>query len=155
MDVAVQKLATEPAGATYRALLNAAQSVCDKALLVVRPSSLTLGDDGKRVLTQLSKFLIADSDANEWPGTRLLRGTARVLTYHLVPESHRILTTATDRLFAWRQPELPEDLALLRSDASPWLFSISHEEEAYLALTTAKRESLSKSSREISKVLGG
>jgi hypothetical protein len=44
------------------------------------------------------------------------------------------------RLFGWRQPELPEDLALLREDGTAVLASICHEHDAYLQLTDEEYE---------------
>ena len=43
---------------------------------------------------------------------------------------------------AWRQPDLPEDLCLLRADGSPWLATIAHEADGFLLLSEAEREDL-------------
>jgi hypothetical protein len=42
----------------------------------------------------------------------------------------------------WVVPGLPEDLALLRKDQTPWLASISHEHDAWLKLYDDEAEVL-------------
>jgi hypothetical protein len=72
----------------------------------------------------------------EWPGTTLYEGeTALVDEYSLTWDSAEVLADAADRLYAWVQPTLPEDLSILRSDGEAWLVSIGHEKEAFLCLT--------------------
>ncbi|WP_157181531.1 hypothetical protein [Actinopolymorpha alba] len=50
------------------------------------------------------------------------------------PESLEELLTATDDLFKWVNPDLPEDLHFLRVDGSTVLGSVAQEEEAWLEL---------------------
>lgn len=52
------------------------------------------------------------------------------------------LCRRANRLYAWEQPLLPEDLCLLRSEQEPMLVSISHESDAYLLLSEDERQVL-------------
>lgn len=45
-----------------------------------------------------------------------------------------VLADAATSLYAWRQPELPEDLAFLRADGSVVLATIAHERDAFMEL---------------------
>jgi hypothetical protein len=72
---------------------------------------------------------------SEWPGTKLLSGTARVYSFDFDNDVAGLLRRAASGLFDWQQPLLPEDLALLRDDGSPWLTTIAHEHDAFLSLS--------------------
>jgi hypothetical protein len=52
-----------------------------------------------------------------------------------------VLRRAANALYEWQQPDRPEDLAFLRDDDTPWLFSIAHEDEAFLVVTERELES--------------
>lgn len=126
-------LTQEPRAKVYRNLIAQARRHCDQFLLVVR------GEVGKstsllRALNDLQPFLIEQAQAAEWPGTLLLDGEAVVSRYRLCEESVELLTKLADGLYDWQQPDLPEDLCLLRRGGEPWLVSISHERDAYLDL---------------------
>jgi hypothetical protein len=128
------RLTDEPRGDVYRRLVGHAASQSEVTLLVVRPD-LGLGEEGRLLLGSLAAFLENEQMTSEWTGTRLLDEQARVLRYSLHPSVVGALQAATRRLYAWRQPLLPEDLCFLRAEDEPWLVSISHEEDAYLELT--------------------
>src|SRR5437667_6472332 len=100
-------LTKEPTGETYHKLLDYAVDRCGIALLVVRPS-LSLSHEGNQVLEKLAPFLKEGSESPEWPGTRLLGGTAMVFRYHFGVECAEILKGAANALYSWRQPDLPE-----------------------------------------------
>lgn len=127
-------LTTEPRGDMYRSLLNYAVDACEVALLVVRPD-LLLSKTGEKVLAQLRTYLQEQTEASEWPGTQLLDGIAKVFCYSYEPGCIAILARAADALYSWEQPQLPEDLCLLRADGDPWLVSIAHEKDSYLFLS--------------------
>lgn len=126
-------LLEEPSGEIWQRLLDRSLAVCDFLQLVVHHGQ-PLDASGQDVLRRLHSFLVSDQEEREWPGTILYGHTARVLRFRYTPESMNILSGAADRLYAWVQPGLPEDLALLREDLSPWLASISHERDAYFEL---------------------
>ena len=58
------------------------------------------------------------------------------------PETAKILGEAVEGLFDWIEPELPEDLCILRPDGSPWLVTISHEQDAYFQLSDKEKGEL-------------
>lgn len=131
----------EPNGETYASLLRVASRWCYSALLVVR-ERLGLSDEGAALTKQLEPFLLERRDATSWPGTTLLDGSASVSTYRLEPMVVDLLSAATSGLFGWQQPELPEDLCLLRPEGDPWLVTIAHEGDGYVALEPTELDEL-------------
>lgn len=131
----------EPTDETYASLLQVASHWCSTALLVVR-ERLGLSELGAALTKQLEPFLLERSDSTSWPGTTLLDGSASVSTYRLDPTVVERLTAATSRLFGWQQPELPEDLCLLRPGGDPWLVTIAHEGDGYVVLEPTELEEL-------------
>ena len=138
----------EPRGETYRRVIDLALHFCDQALLVIR-TNISLSPYGAQTLKFLEPFLLRKmAKATQWPGTVLHYNdlfpdnTATVYYYRLCSESARILKDAVEGLYSWKQPECPEDLCLLRSDGSPWLVTITHEEDSYLELTPKEKDRL-------------
>jgi hypothetical protein len=128
---------TEPTGATYAALIHAAARRCDKAYLIVRPTS-ALGPTAERWLASVEGSLLRKRSVASWPGTTLLGHEALMLEYR--PDSAFVsaVLRASERLFQWQQPELPEDLGFMRANDDPWLVTIAHEGDAYLDLDDAE-----------------
>jgi hypothetical protein len=135
-------LLAEPVGELYYDLLDFALTQCRVALLVQRRQELA--DAGQEVLRQLAGFLRSATQADEWPGTKTSGWTATVLRYSYVPACAAVLKRATDRLYGWAQPALPEDLCLLRNDDDPWLVTISDETDGYLCLSPSEKGRLVK-----------
>ncbi len=133
-------LLAEPVGEFYYSLLDFALTECRVALLVLRNPELE--DAGQEVLRQLEGFVRSVTQTDEWPGTRAVGWTATVLRYNYVPACAEVLKRATDSLYGWAQPELPEDLCLLRSDDDPWLVTITDETDGYLCLSSAEKARL-------------
>jgi hypothetical protein len=131
----------EPSGMVLRAILEFGLEHQMIALLVVR-SELGLSQSGETVLERLTPFLIDRREAEEWPGTKLHGGFARVSRFSLGRESASIICAATDHLYGWRQPDLPEDLCILRRNGDPWLITISHEEDCYFRMTSEEKARL-------------
>ncbi len=136
------EIANEPRARAYSELLYRAFPWCAQLLLVVLP--LPGGGDpllatGHRVLAELEPYLASAGDEREWPGTQL-EGDARgrVYRYRLHPEVLDVVAGATDHLYGWCPPALPQDLALLRGDGSPFLSSVT--QEAWAALTVDEEE---------------
>jgi hypothetical protein len=134
-------IANEPTGETYREVIRCGLLYCAQFSLVLR-SSIDLNESGSHFLQSLKPFLLKTERTSEWPGTRLLDDVAEVFYYELSPSSAELVTSVSTRLFQWTQPELPEDLCLLRRPAQPWLVTIAHEEDAYLNLTDDERVTL-------------
>jgi hypothetical protein len=63
------------------------------------------------------------------------------------------LIGASDGLYGWQQPALPEDLALLRDDGTVILGSICHEHDAYLELSDEEYEALATTIPEIAQII--
>jgi len=72
----------------------------------------------------------------------LLEETADVLTFRLERAVVALLAEHASSLYDWRQPELPEDLCLLREDGDAALVTIAHEHDAYLILSPAELDRL-------------
>ncbi len=137
----IYDLSQDISGDAYRKLLVTASEYCDTFLLVVR-KSVRMTESAEQVLDKLQPFLLQQTEESEWPGTRLFGRSATVFRLRLNHSSSAILMEATDSLYSWLQPALPEDLCLLRSDGSPWLTSITHEKDAYLELSPDEYKSL-------------
>jgi hypothetical protein len=127
----------------YCELLTYATEVCSQALLVVR-RTLPLHGGGAKVLADLQPFLLKKRESREWPGTILSNSTASVFCYNFDSNCASILQNAAESLFSWLQPDLPEDLCLLKANEEPWLVSISHEKDSFLNLTYEEKERLLK-----------
>lgn len=137
---------SEPRGRVYSDLLYRAFPWCAELVLVVVP--LPGGVDpllpgGRRVLAELEVHLISATDETEWPGTRLDGGMCgRVHRYRLRPEVLDVVTAATDHLYGWSPPRLPQDIALVRGDGAPFLATVTQEQWAALTLDDEERAAL-------------
>lgn len=132
---------SEPVDETYRQLLGQCAAYSSSVLMVVRePNRLTTSAQG--LLEDLRPHLLREEKVSEWPGTILLKELAEVYRYHLNIAVLQRLQTAARALYQWVQPDLPEDLCLVRSDESPILVTIAHERDAYLVITEREAESL-------------
>lgn len=127
----------------YRAILQEGLRHCSRFSLVQRRECI-MDDCGESLLRALEPYLRNERFASEWPGTKLLNGTAVVREYELVEESAKILETAVHGLYEWSQPSRPEDLVLWRRDGEPWLVTIAHEHDAYFLLTPTEHDQLSR-----------
>ena len=145
--------AEEPRGELYRSLIEVGRQFASRVILVVHPN-LDLSDPAQAVLDRLQPWLESSEVGTEWPGTMLLGGeTARVDEYALAQESYQVIAEAADHLYAWMQPELPEDLSLLRDNGRPWLVTIAHEQEAFLSLTAQEYGALREGSPDLVRLL--
>jgi hypothetical protein len=137
----IYNIQEEPEGALYCRLLTAGQDKCRFVVLVIR-RTIKMNENGIQALTQLEPYKISSVETDEWPSTKLVDDTATVLTYSYEKASVDLLMGCSDRLYGWQQPDLPEDLCLLRPDGSPWLVTISHENDGYLMLSPEEKASL-------------
>ena len=120
----------EPKATVYRALLAHALHRASHFSLVWR-EQLRFEQSAALVAASLDPFLADERLTNEWPGTHLVGSRALVRRYVLSPSVLEILQQPA-RLFAWRAPSLPEDLAFYLPSGSCWLGSISHERDAWI-----------------------
>lgn len=134
-------LLEEPKDAEYVELLRTLARFCRYALLVVRPD-LPFSVYGRQTLQDLEPDIALKDERHEWPGTRLLSGVATVYLIRLTNAALETLCTRANRLYAWEQPPLPEDLCLMRNESEPLLVCISHEKDAYLLLSEYETQDL-------------
>lgn len=124
----------EPRGEVLSRLMRALRQFSSSAMMVLR-DDLDLDESAQALLARLEAHLIERKRSSSWPGTTLLREEATVLRFALSETVLEELIAAADGLYEWKQPRLPEDLALLRHDGTAILGSICHEGDAYLELT--------------------
>jgi hypothetical protein len=130
METNIYDLEAEPSLALYHGLIDFALECCPLALLVLRPE-LELAEAGQEVLGSLDPYVEERVKSTRWPGTEIFGAQADVFYFRLEAGSAKVLREATDHLFGWRQPDLPEDLCFLREGRTPWLVTISHERDGY------------------------
>lgn len=146
-------LTREPRGEVYRALLSEALRHCHRFTLVQRRACI-LDASASALLSQLGPHLLEERTVSEWPGTKLLDGTATLREYEMRDESISILTRAVEGLYDWCHPARLEDPVFWRKSDGPWLVTIAHERDAYFELTPAERDDLLRTLPALSSVLG-
>jgi hypothetical protein len=102
---------------------------------------MNLTDHAKSVLDSSSPFLLECEETDRYPAAVLPWGTVTICSYSLTLESARILLSATNRLFDWLEPDLPNDLCFLKGD-EPWLITMASDRVALLALEQEEMDSL-------------
>lgn len=100
---------------------------------VVR-SEMEISSDAQLLIKRLGNSLIENKKVSEWPGTKLLDGTAELYKYKLDAISKATLIEIGCGLFDWIQPSMPEDLSFLYQNGQNCLTSISHEKDAWLSI---------------------
>lgn len=125
----------------YEKILDFSLRICTRMILVVN-KSMPISNYCELILDRLNPYLLGAKDSSEWPGTVLYGKTAIVRTYCYSEETVAIIKNITTSLYDWRSPNLPEDLCLLRNDLTPWLISISHEEDGYFHCSKSEINSL-------------
>jgi hypothetical protein len=134
-------LLKEPTGNAYSELITFALEHCTSFIFVIR-HSIPLDDSSAKIINKLQPFLIQKTEKSEWPGTKLLNGTATVFQYKLTTETASLLINFVKNIFSWIQPDFPEDLSFIRENGNPWLVTISHEKDAYFLLSHKEKEEL-------------
>ena len=141
MGTKTYTIAEPLSGTLYRDVLDYAIGRSATFLLVVR-DSLGLSSRATELLERLRCFLANDYRGNRWPGTELLEGTARIVEYTYTPESRDVLKEAAGGFCDWLQPDLPEDLCLLRPSGDVWMATISHEGDAFFEMQTQELKAM-------------
>ena len=137
----IYTLHSEPALDLYERTLDVGAEFCPLASVVVNWRK-RLSGRAVSFLADLKPFIEHTVEASTWPGTQILSGTAEVIYFSYNVESVTLLKRYSSRLYDWFEPELPEDLSLLRSHDDPWLASIVHERDAYFVLNSDERSVL-------------
>ena len=125
-------LLTEPRGADYRALLQFLAARATSFSLVWR-SDGAYGPSADVVRGRLAADLVRTEGTSAWPGTQYLGGLATVRHYRNTAAAIAVLSEA-GMLYAWRSPELPEDLAFYNAAGHVLFASIAHEGDSWFDL---------------------
>jgi hypothetical protein len=134
-------IVSEPVDDTYRQLLARCREYSSTAILVLRDPD-NLSSMASALLNRIQPWCISKEKRAEWPGTIMKNFLATVYTYRLDPALVIELQTVATGLYHWVQPELPEDLCLLRPDGTPILVTIAHERDAYLVVSQQEVDGL-------------
>jgi hypothetical protein len=87
-------------GRLYRSLLEFGISRGFRFLLV-EPPLIPLGPAARAVLERLGRHEVRNYASNSWPGTTLLRDTAKVHEFALTAETREELLAASNDISAW------------------------------------------------------
>lgn len=120
-------LNNNPEGQVYKELLDIAFDTCDEFILVQRPD-MDFEESAHRIIKLLEPFLIEKRKSRSWPGTTLLEQTADVYRFRTDKEAEKVLLDATQSLYSWVQPKLPEDLCFLKNQGV-WMSNTAHEKQ--------------------------
>lgn len=137
----IYNLRTEPTKEIYRKLLLYSLEYCDSFILVLR-STIPQTPSAKKIIKKLEPYVLKISEDSEWPGTKLTDNTATVYKFKLNRSTLELLLESAQSLYSWIQPNLPEDLCIIRHNNEPLLVTISHEKDGYLELTPVEKEDL-------------
>lgn len=133
------QIVSEPRGEAYVQLLHLLKPFASAVLFVIR-HGIPLSIDATLFLKKIAKYLIRHEEQSSWPGTVLIGHTASVLTYKYESEVISEILSYSSGLYDWRQPELPEDLCLLREGEKELLTTVSHEKFSYLVVEHSEKE---------------
>jgi hypothetical protein len=156
----VYAITAEPRGRVYKKLLAESLRCCDQFLFVdvpeprFGPNDTSFRPASRDLVRELEPHLLKVEKSKSWPGTRLgeLPGVdvyARIYRFRLDSGAVDILTRVADRLYAWRWPELPSDLCLVRAEGEAWLVNIATEDESYLLIDGEEADELGKAIPEL------
>lgn len=133
-------LEAEPAGAIYSEVLALAAERCVTFCLTWR-DEISYDPSADELARALKPFIIREERTDRWPGTILMGSLATVRHYHLTPDSLRPLQGPAS-LYAWRAPQLPEDIAFYTAGRVVWLTTMSREGYAWFDATVQSEEEL-------------
>ena len=126
------RIVREPRGEVLRSLLAYGATRCESFLVAL--TDMRRDEEAERVLSALDPFRVRREETNEYPAGKLPWGTITVETYSLNPASLEIVSSATDHLYGWQEPELPNDLCFL-IEGDPWLTTIASDRVAIISET--------------------
>jgi hypothetical protein len=125
----------EPPAAVLAGLLRASVGIASELGLVLQSPRVRLRPAGTRLLAQLAPYHIRSEEIVEWPGTRNLGGFRSLRhLYRADAGAVEAVIATCGQLYAWENPELPEDIHLLRADGSVLMGSTTQERDAWLVL---------------------
>jgi hypothetical protein len=132
-------LLREPTPDAFRRLLSILSEESYSFSLVIQPD-LGLTASANALLVSLRPHLLRIDRTSSWPGTELLDGVAEVRHYRVESEAVEALLRASPLLYRWRQPRLPEDLALYDMNGRVMLGSTAHERDGWIEVPEALEE---------------
>jgi hypothetical protein len=119
----------------YAVLLESVAPLATSFGLIVRSNSIQLSRRAISVMRSLENTVISMDEVTQWPGTELIGGRrSSRYVYRLEPTSLDVLIQSASSLFDWVNPELPEDLHLIRSDGTPVLGTVAQDDDAWVEL---------------------
>lgn len=126
-------LETDIAAGTYKPMVERLCDVCDTFTFAVLPKRMMGQTESlRRLLTELDPYLKEVVHAN---GTCANLFEPHISAanhhYHICEQSRRVILGAADDLFAWQQPELPEDLSFLKKEKE---YFVTNAHEGYAML---------------------
>jgi len=102
---------------------------------------MPLSASGLTLLQELVPYRIGCAEVSEYPAAQLLDETVTVCRYSLSPDSVAVLRRAARRLYAWAEPDLPNDLCLMRG-SEPWLITMAADHAASLIISPGELDRL-------------
>lgn len=144
------RLRSEPYGDGYKALIDYAIANGDTFVVGVHryegiDEEVSLYTKNYAdLLTKLLPFRVAEYTFEELRQTSGVAYTPGVYyAYRCCEEAGALLKEAADSLYAWRGPDLPEDLTFRDREGNDFLLNIAHEEIGRLSVEEAEAERLS------------
>lgn len=93
------------------------------------------GFDTQRMhfMTGLEGDVVAAMETPQWPGTRIIGGTAKVVWFPVSYHTERAMRSV-GKFWNWIQPDIPEDLCLWNSRLEWVVGSVAHEQMCFINL---------------------
>ena len=145
-------LKRELRGALYQSLLEYALNTCTFASVTVRPE-LSLSKKGREAVDLINNFRCNQEDKKSTPWAQIFDSQADTVMFRYTPESLSSLFWISTRIYQWQQPDLPEDLCLLRPDKSELLVTNAHARSSYLVMTREEKLALVSQIPKLSKII--
>lgn len=135
------ELHNDVTGDAYQSFIEAACKKSAKFHLVIR-KEVAVAQSAKAILKKLEPSLIQKVEKSEWASTILDGETAYVYYYHTDDVAKEVLQQAVSSLYAWQQPNFPEDLSFFRDNGADWLATSSREQNCHLTLEPQEAKEL-------------
>jgi hypothetical protein len=123
------EIVREPRGRAFKDLIAHSLTSCDEFLIALTHRQLS--DHAQDTLKELNQYLITCEEVTEYPAGVLPWGTIQVCRYLLSPGSAQVLQNAATGLYDWVEPDLPNDLCLMRG-RDPWLITMASDRLAVI-----------------------
>ena len=133
-------LVSELSGKKYESLLRYAVG---KGLVVLLVDTCGYSSEKRaNFVNAMEPYLKSMKKVSCWPGTQLTDQKVPVYRYRLNEKSCALILNVSKGLFDWEQPDLLEDLCLLRPDDSVFMTATTSERDAYFDITESEMAEL-------------